>query len=300
MYTRTSIAAACLLTVAFAAPVLAATFNDNNYHEYILYNVDTPEIDVLIVPPASPYYARDIHNIEQSVQAWEDGINELAPAWLADGLNIHYYTLGYDDVPEAALADPEIVIFSAEYNPVLLLGIGLAAPVNLCHGLDLFESAALHQHEGSPWGVFHSECRAGGYQCTVVNTNFLWLPNAGNEREMYDLNSHEFGHCLGIGHVGDALDFSAQNYPSSDIMSYQQNPNQVHCVSSLNILALEAVYGALLGHSSLHKHSGSYVHMSPGGYEQVDCKNPTNPALTNIAAATPLGHSHPTPGSTIW
>lgn len=277
----------------------AADFNDNDYHEYILYNVDTAKIDVLIVPPASPYYSRDLSNIERSVQAWEDGIGALAPAWLADGLEIDFYTLGYDTPPADVLADPEIVIFSAEYNPVLLLGIGLAQPVTLCHGIDLAQEN-LHQHEGSPWGVLHSECKGGGYQCTVVNTNFLWLPDSQNEREMYDLNSHEFGHCLGIGHVGDALDFSAQNYPREDIMSYQHDPDQVHCVSSLNILALQAVYGALLGQPGLHQHAGTYVHMTPTAYETVNCVNPTNPSGTDVVGALPLiGHDHPQPGESL-
>ncbi len=286
------------------APAQAADFNDNDYHEYILYNVDTPNIDVLIVPPVSPYYGRDLTNIEKSVQAWDDGINELGPAWLADGVNINYYTLGYDTPTPEALADPEIIIFSAEYNPVLLFGIGYAAPVTWCHGIGFGEPASVmtpdmfHQHEQSPWASMHAQCDDGGFQCTVINTSFFWLPDQENEIYMYDLNQHELGHCLGIGHVGDALDFEANNYPVQDIMSYQHDASQVHCVSSLNIKALEAVYGDLLGHPELHQHAGSYVHMSPSQYNHVDCLNPGTSWL-DVGAASPIGHVHPAPGSTI-
>ncbi len=279
--------------------VQAADFNDNDYHEYILYDVDTPNIDVLIVPPVSPYYARDLVNIEKSVQAWDDGINAIGPSWLADGVNIRAYTLGYDTPTPEALADPEIIIFSAEYNPVLLFGIGLASPVTWCHGIGFGEAAIeWHQHEQSPWAVAQAECSDGGFQCTVINTNFFWLPDQENEINMYDLNQHELGHCLGVGHVGDALDFSANNFPEQDIMSYQHNPAQVHCVSNLNIKALSAVYGDMLGHPELQQDAGSYVHMSAGQYSHVDCLNPGTNWL-DLLAPIPVGHEHPAPGSTL-
>lgn len=273
--------------------VLAADFNDDDYHEYIVYNVDTADIDILIVPAASPYYARDLRNIENSIEMWRDGIQEMAPSWLAQGIDIEYYTLGYDTPPLDVLWDPEIIIVSGEVNPVLLAGIGLQVPTSWCHGLGPFDASQVHQHDGSPWGVLHGECEDGGKQCVVLNTNFLSTPNQNNEIYMFDLNSHELGHCLGIGHVGDALDFSARNYPREDIMSYQHSSSHVHCVSSLNIKALEAVYGALLGHPELHQHAGSYVHMSPSQYRQSSCSNPQNPAWTDVGSAIPiLGHSH--------
>lgn len=278
-------ALAILVVVAVAQ---AATFNDDDYHEYILYTVDTADMDILIVPPASPYYARDLVNIEKSVQMWIDGIQEIGSPWLADGLDIEYYTLGYDTPPAEVLADPEIIIFTAEYNPVLLLGVGLENPVSVCHNVDPFESAEFHQHEGSAWGSLAQECRGGGYQCLVVNTNFLSTPTDRNERQMFDLNSHELGHCLGIGHVGDALDFSANNFPRDDIMSYQFDADHVHCVSSLNIKALEAVYGDLLDHSEVYQPGGTFVHMDPKDYHQSDCQNPDNPIWTDVVSAVPI------------
>lgn len=180
--------------------------------------------------------------------------------------------------------DPEIIIVSAEFNPVLLFGIGLQSPLIWCHGIgpgggqvgwleDLPFNPEFHSH-GGEWGMMNMECDDGGRQCVVLNTNFLSTWTANNRRYMYDLNTHEVGHCLGIGHVGDALDFSAKKFPKDDIMSYQHG-SHVHCVSTLNIKALEAVYGGLLGHPELHVGRGGFVHMNPGSWADADCAEPT-------------------------
>ncbi len=303
MRERIAVTTAIVMLVSlFIAPSQAADFNDNDYHEYLLYDMDTPEIDVLIVPPQSPYYSRDLVNIEYAVQAWEDGINALGSGWLADGITINSYTLGYDTPPADALYDPEIVVWSGEFNPVLLFGIGLEPWQNVfygqtyCHNLDPTDPTDWHNHAGNIWAS--GRCDNGGSTCMVVNTNFLWLPDQENAINMYDLVAHEVGHCLGIGHVGDALDFEANNYPVQDIMSYQHDPNQAHCVSSLNILALEATYGDLLGHPEVQQEPDTFVHMNPGQYSHVDCINPPADWL-DVLAGAPLVHQHPTPGSTI-
>ncbi len=245
-------------------------FWDNDYHEYILNDWDTAELDVLIIPPASPYALRDISTIEKSVQAWDDGIQQLGASWLTDNLQIRQYTVGYDPIPWEALNDPEIVIISSEHNPFLLFGIGYALPWMAC--LDGYSWASpVHQHDGSYWSVWQEDCENLGNTCFVVNTSFLF----GGKNRMYDLNSHEFGHCLGIGHVGDALDFDAKNFPAADIMSYQYDPSQVHCVSNLNVRSIEGTFGKVLGQpSSTWLDSGDYYHMSPGKYTQVSCMNP--------------------------
>ena len=245
-------------------------FTDTCYHEYLLYNMDQPDVDILIMPSASPYALRDMEIIDKSVKAWDAGINNLAQPWLANALNLHPYHVGTDVIPAGALIDPEVIIIPAEFNPVLLFGIGLE-PWNFVFGTaapcyqrassvsdptgaygalqDMVNDPGFHQHGGSPWGYLTVECNGGGSMCFVINTNFWWLPDAQNARDMYDLNSHELGHCLGIGHVGDAGDFTAAAYPKDDIMSYSDdghNPGVVLCVSTLNIRALEHIYGHML------------------------------------------------------
>jgi hypothetical protein len=268
-----------LVLLAFAPTASAAVcttaagceFWDNDHHEYILYEVDTSSIDVLILPPATPFAALgDMDILRSSVQAWDDGIDALGPAWLASGVDIRTYVIGEDVPPASALQDPEIIVATAEYNPVVLFGIGLQVPIGVCTQQGGVASTLFqHAHADGASSVQAVQCQSGGIQCVVLNTNFL----LGGERRLYDLNAHEVGHCLGIGHVGDALDFDAKTVPLTDIMSYNDVPSQVHCVSTLNIRAFEAVYAPLLGQAG-GQGPGTYVHQAPSAYGQVACANP--------------------------
>lgn len=243
-------------------------FWDNDYHEYVLYDEDTVNIDVLIVPPISPFATRDIVTVEKAIDAWDTAVNDMGDAWFADNLTIHRYTLGKVVPPAAAINDPEIIVVSAEYNPVLLFGIGLQDPFGICGGLQTLWLSPPHQHNG--WYVQQAECSSGGYRCLVLNTNFL----LGGANSMYDLAAHEFGHCLGAGHVGDALDFDAKTFPDADVMSYQQHTH-VNCVSNLNIEVLQGVYAPLLSRpSSEWLSAGDYVAMDPNDYTQETCSDP--------------------------
>ena len=276
------VAAVSLLAalVLMAAPTASAAvcttasgceFWDNDYHQYILYEVDTSSIDVLVLPPATPFAALgDMDVLRASVEAWDSGIDALGPAWLANGVDIRTYVVGVDSTPASALQDPEIIVATAEYNPFVLFGIGLQVPFGVCTQQGGVASTVFqHAHAGGASSVQAFQCQSGGIQCLVLNTNFL----LGGERRLYDLNAHEVGHCLGIGHVGDALDFDAKNVPLTDIMSYNDVPSQVHCVSTLNIKAFEAVYAPLLGQPG-GQGPGTYVHMAPASYAQVACPNP--------------------------
>ncbi|HVL86502.1 MAG TPA: hypothetical protein VM681_00635 [Candidatus Thermoplasmatota archaeon] len=296
---KVGVALAALLA---AGPLAAANFDDDLYHEVILFYWDTHVLDVLIVPPAAADVLPRLHAIEKSIDAWEDGILQLGAPWLASNLEIHRYTVGVDVPTVAAVADPEIVVLSAEYNPVLLLGIGVSWDYLACQGIDPLlqalsaASAASsppadgplagaaraaptlppdwHQHPGSGWAMKVTTCRdATENICFVLNTNFA--VNEFGQHRMFDLNAHEFGHCLGIGHTGDAGDFRSTTFPWYDIMSYKFTPDQVHCVSTLNVRSVEGTFARTLGRPpSEWKVYRDYVHMHPNEYDQVDCLNP--------------------------
>jgi hypothetical protein len=57
-------------------------------------------------------------------------------------------------------------------------------------------------------------------------------------------------------------------------MSYTYDPNQVHCVSNLNIQALAGVYATLLNGPVAQLNPGDYVTMAPASYTHVACVNP--------------------------
>ena len=246
-------------------------FWDEDYHEYVLYDVDSVTLDVLIVPSASHDALQDTATMEAAVLAWGAGIQELGAAWFADAFTLNVYVLGEDVPPAAAVQDPEIVVLAAEYNPALLLGIGLEPKQLGCAllGEETLRAYPVHAHGGMQ--VSAADCTGVGFLCVAANTNFL----LGRKNQLHDLVAHEFGHCLGAGHVGDALDFSAKRVPVQDIMSYQNDPDQVHCVSTLNVRVLESLYAPLLGVTPDPPLSaGDYHAMPVSEYDHVACANP--------------------------
>ncbi|HUR68412.1 MAG TPA: hypothetical protein VM370_04140 [Candidatus Thermoplasmatota archaeon] len=251
----------------FCESEAACAFWDDDYHEFALYEVDTATIDVLVVPSASPTSAQDTATIRAAIDAWAAGIEALAAPWFADALDLRVHVLG-EDAPQEALNDPEIIVVAAEYNPAVLFGIGEQLPVNVCRG-EALETYPTHRHDGMI--VRAARCESGGLTCVALNTNFL----LGTKEQLYDLVAHEFGHCLGGGHVGDALDFSAKRVPVHDIMSYQHDETQVHCVSNLNVRVLEALYAPVLGVTpAVELSPGDFLTMPRSSYSQVICANP--------------------------
>ncbi|HVL88126.1 MAG TPA: hypothetical protein VM681_09025 [Candidatus Thermoplasmatota archaeon] len=268
------------------APAASGFFNDDDYHEVVLFTWDESTLDVVIVPPIHPLVTYRVEAVKQSVQAWQDGIDEIG-GWLSGRVVLNTFTIGDVATPTIDhVADPEVIVLLSTEPGVL--GIGIPWDFFVCefafgespYSLPAAFERALagaHQHEGSPWAVFRaSSCRDSTENvCFVVNTNWMMYQNG-----MYDLNAHEFGHCLGIGHVGDAGDFKAKKFPATDIMSYQHDPNRVHCVSTLNILAIQVAFAGVLGETPPPTESPSwrswrvFVRQAPADYGQVSCLNP--------------------------
>ncbi len=249
----------------------ACKFWDDDYHQYVVYDLDTTVIDVVIVPPAPGASPLDeLAASRLAAQAWSDGIEALGQSWFTDNFAMNVYAVGVDVPSLDAVQDPEIIVLSTAAVPDRYVGIGLEPKQFGCIllGEETLYEYPVHAHGDVE--VRASDCTGIGFTCFAINAGRL-----SDVRALYDLIAHEIGHCLGVGHVGDAGDFRARYAPVEDIMSYQGNPEQVHCVSNLNVRTLEGVYAHLLDRpTEEHLPRGSYLPMAPWDYAQVECENP--------------------------
>lgn len=218
--------------------------------------LDSPVIDVLILVPVSPTVERDSRIIRQSIEMWDAGIDYLANqkglAWLADGTEFHITVDNFDPVngyggefTTYPIVDPEIVVIAS--NPVGGAGIGIdPLGLNFCHGianpLDMDGWEALpgfNSHHSGRSGTYVEDCGGrGGNICFAINGAIDPLPENFDFFQLYDLVSHEFGHCLTLGHVGDGAEGSWGVVPTNDIMAYSQDPpGKNKCVSTLDVEA---------------------------------------------------------------
>jgi hypothetical protein len=203
---------------------------------------------------------------------------EMGLDWLADVVEfriaVNHVDLltgeGSEDFSTYPLWDPEIIVIST--NPVGGVGIGVD-PLDFsgqllgilgidspregpCHGVqnpfDFAQWQALpgfDDHHGQGTGTYHEEdCEgAGGNVCFAVNGAIDPTPGMDIDYDnpvvnlpfgLFNLVAHEVGHCLTLGHVGDALDHSSKTVPTWDIMAYTDDPaGQTKCVSTLDVEA---------------------------------------------------------------
>jgi hypothetical protein len=235
--------------------------------------LDSPQIDVLVMVPLSPAAERDMRIMRQSIEMWEEGIDYLAAQmelpWLHEGVDFHV-TLQYIDpagndsgeFTTYPIVDPEIVVIAT--NPVGGAGIGIDPPDFLneggltfvdpngvpCHSVanpldfEYWDSLpGFNNHHGRS-GTYTEDCDgSGGNICFAINGAIDPEPNTIDFFNLFDLVSHEFGHCLTLGHVGDGGEdtISGQGWrpvPTNDIMSYNTDPPGLNkCVSTLDVEA---------------------------------------------------------------
>ena len=243
-------------------------YEDNPCHAIatMMNGLDSPKIDVLILVPVGPYAERDIRIMRQSTEMWADGVDFLAAdmglGWLADGVEFHIavemVNTGESEFTTYPIVDPEIVVIAS--NPVGGIGIGID-PVDFagqifgegagqgpCHGvanpfdLELWQALpGFDSHHGGRSGTYVEDCGgSGGNICFSVNAAVdPVVPQDLVDFELYDLVSHETGHCLTLGHVGDGAEGSWPSVPTNDIMAYSSDPPGVSkCVSTLNVEGL--------------------------------------------------------------
>lgn len=213
---------------------------------------DRSTLDVIIVPPEhgqlvngngainggdpnelDPFKNSYTRALEDSIAAWRSGIVQFGAGWLVDGVTINSYLLGRDEIPQEALEEPEIVVFTDETK---LFVLGVAVSTDPC----------------------------------LVDNSKMFVTSMTYE-DMYNINGQEFGHCLGLLHTSD-------HRPDHDVMdgTYDDEPgaagNHLHCVSNLDVLGLEQVFGALFGEPT-----EEVVSILPTQYRTIPCslENPT-------------------------
>lgn len=235
------------------------------YHLKVGLNaLDTPKVDVVVLLPVSPGSERDMRIATQSVQMWEDGITYLAGQmdlpWLAEGLEMDVRSMlvgvDGDGLPTnpIELVDPEIVVVVS--NPAGGIGIGID-PTSFVGELGIIDDQGLpcadlpnpfslpewlardgfEQHNAEPGGIYVEDCGGvGGNVCFAVNGAVDPVPGLSDFFGLYDLVSHEFGHCLTLGHVGDGADGPWGPTATNDIMAYSTDPPLLSkCVSTLDV-----------------------------------------------------------------
>ena len=223
--------------------------------------LDSPQVDVLVMVPVSPTAERDMRIMRQSVEMWEGGIDYLATQmgldWLGTGMDFHV-TVDYFDLTGGEggefttypIVDPEIVVIAT--NPVGGVGIGID-PVDFvftnenlvpCHNVqnpfdfEYWENLpGFNDHHQQRTGTYVEDCGgAGGNICFAINGAIDPAPGQVDVFNLFDLVSHEFGHCLTLGHVGDGAEGEWGVVPTNDIMAYSPDPpDRNKCVSTLDV-----------------------------------------------------------------
>lgn len=260
MRSRSLLAACALLTVAFAIGPVRASHSDGSYDLPNWYQPNIPRVgglvtvDVLIVPadhgqvyngygalggttsptdpdpnellPCTNSYTRAMRD---STVDWRRAIQTMGATWIRNNLILNVYVVGCDTgIPTAALTDPEAVVFTDQTKAVVL---GVAFSTN---------------------------------PCLVDNSKFYITSFTYND--MYNINSQEFGHCLGLDHV-------VQDHPANDVMNgfYPYNPgsasNPQNCVSNLDVLAVQNAFASKFGQPG----AGATATISVGAYSQQAC-----------------------------
>ena len=268
----TALATLALVMPLFGLVTQTSSAADAAYRIAVFKQWDAPTLDVLIVPPhhgqvfngngplggGDPGEATPINSylraVEDSIAAWNVGVATFGSEGLRSSFDTNPYVVGRDTIPQSALEDPEIVITSSE-------------------------------HKGHILGV---AVNTGGNHC-LINNSMFWTASYTYE-DMYNISLHEFGHCLGDGHI-------VSEQPTHDVMFPTYNDtvgakgNHLHCISNLNVMALEVAFGPPLISTEIPSPE------IPASQYATTCSGPSGvagPAATSTAPA-PQQSSSPSP-----
>lgn len=217
---------------ALPVGVASADHEDGLYELPSIAQWGTTHLRVLIVPPAhgqilnaesgilnnndpkelTPFNSY-LDAIEGAIAAWPRAIDRFGAPDLRAAFKQDVYVLGRDTIPPDVLAQPDIlVVTDEEEGPAL----GTAIRVVPC----------------------------------VVRMSKSFILSF-TYADMYNVTAQEYGHCLGLRHVGSqggVEPTSEQKHPEHDVMNgfYPHTVGAAgthrHCISNLDVLALEYVF----------------------------------------------------------
>ncbi len=273
---------AWLIAVLFGFQLVAnlpalASHADGSYDLPIWFQWNKTVLDVIVVPPNHGQITNDngvlnggqaseltpfntyLKAIEDSIANWDEAVSMFGSDSLKSRFVTNVYVVGRDSVPPDALTNPEIIVTTDETKGSIY---GVAVSTNT----------------GSP----------GSTPCVVDNSKFLF--KSFTYEDMYSINSHEYGHCLGLWHIVD-------NHPEHDSMAgtftdpVGAKGNHLRCVSNLDVMGLEAVFGSVLGQPS----PGSVS--IPVDEYGTTCEPPGAASVPEEPEASPSPSDSPSPSS---
>jgi hypothetical protein len=215
--------AAILLSLLMLAPVSAAGAPERVYAQDVLFTWDRLEFDIVVVPPShgqvyngnGPLGGGDpseltptnsyLRAIEDSIQAWDDAVDEFARPIVRRLFETRVYVVGRDPLPEDD-EEVEILIVTDESKTVVL---GVAV--------------------------------GGGEPCIVDNSKFF--VESFSYEDMFNVNGQEYGHCLGLAHVRDnEPEHDVMDGTYDDAVGAAGV--HLHCPSNLNVYGLQRAIGS--------------------------------------------------------
>ncbi|HVL32425.1 MAG TPA: hypothetical protein VM600_02470 [Actinomycetota bacterium] len=250
MSTMTSLRVLAVIVVLCAGLVPAHASHDQGVIvQPVWFEWRTTNLDVIVVPPGhgqvfnqngilngndldelNPYATSYLKATENSIKDWDRAIAEYGSAQLQRVVT-NVYVLGRDPIPLAVQHTPEIVIVSDENKGPIL---GFALNTRPC----------------------------------VVNNSKFFITSMTYE-DMFNINSQEYGHCLGLNHVPGHVDGPEGDVHDPMNGAYPHNPGSagtdLHCVSNVNVLGLEEVFAQALGR---YYGAFSYVQMPYSEYRR--------------------------------
>lgn len=225
----------CLIAMAAllvgVVPTSALADHDDGIYELPARDFwDKSKLTVYIMPPThgqlyngngplgggdpnevTPFENSYLRAIENSIKEWDRGIRVFGSAKLKKRFDADVYVVGRDELPEQG--SPDILVVTDE-NKGPVLGFAL----------------------------YSEPC--------IVNNSQMFI-RSFTYADMYNVMGQEYGHCLGLGHVGSqggADPTSEQKHPEHDVMNgfYADaigDPEvHLHCVSTLDVKGLEYVF----------------------------------------------------------